>query len=90
MNEAENSSDIYRSMVESILDCAIFMLDVDGRIVNWNTGAEQIEGYRAAEILGRHFSILYTREDARSGKPERELVAAADNGRFRRPRLAPA
>jgi PAS domain S-box-containing protein len=82
MNEAQNSSDIYRSMVESILDCAIFMLDVDGRIVNWNTGAEQIEGYRAAEILGRHFSILYTREDARTGKPERELVAAADNGRF--------
>jgi PAS domain S-box-containing protein len=82
MNDTQESEGLYRSMVESIMDCAIFMLDVDGRIVNWNAGAERIKGYGAAEIVGRHVSLLYPREDARSGKPERELVAAAGNGRF--------
>jgi PAS domain S-box-containing protein len=82
MNHVRNGNEIYQSMVETILDCAIFMLDVEGRVVSWNAGAERIKGYRAAEIIGRHFSVFYPPEDARSGKPERELVAAADRSRF--------
>ena len=77
MNHVRNGNEIYQSMVETVLDCAIFMLDVEGRVVSWNAGAERIKGYRAAEIIGRHFSVFYPPEDARSGKPERELVAAA-------------
>jgi hypothetical protein len=46
------------------------------------TPAERIIGYHAAEITGRHFSVFYPPEDARSGKPERELVAAAGRSRF--------
>jgi PAS domain S-box-containing protein len=58
------------------------MLDQAGNVVSWNTGAEQIKGYRAEEILGRHFSCFYPREDIESEKPERELVSAAKDGRF--------
>ncbi|MGA7658331.1 MAG: PAS domain S-box protein [Methylocella sp.] len=82
MNDVRNGNEIYQSMLETILDCAICMLDVEGRVVSWNAGAERIKGYRAAEIIGRHFSVFYPPEDARSGKPERELVAAADRSRF--------
>ena len=73
---------LYKSMFEAILDCAIFMQAVDGQILNWNSGAVQIYGYRSDEIIGQHFSLLYPREDARSGKPERELAIAIEKGRF--------
>jgi PAS domain-containing protein len=59
MNHVRNGNEIYQSMVETILDCAIFMLDVEGRVGSWNAGAERIKGYRAAEIVGRHFSVFY-------------------------------
>lgn len=59
MINARSGDDTYRSMVESILDCAIFKLDMDGRILNWNAGAERINGCRRQEVLGRHFSILH-------------------------------
>jgi PAS domain S-box-containing protein len=82
MAQLRDGNEIYRLMVERTMDCAIFMLDVDGRITSWNAGAEQIEGYSAAEVLGRHLSFFYPSGDARSGKPERELLAAAAQGRF--------
>jgi PAS domain S-box-containing protein len=82
MNELESDKDIYRTMVASILDVAIFMIDVNGHIVNWNTGAERLTGYQATEIVGQHFSLLYPPVDARGGKPERELATAAKKGRF--------
>jgi hypothetical protein len=70
----------YRLLVESIRDYAIFMLDPDGIVLTWNAGAERIKGYRADEIVGRHFSIFYPPEDA--AKPERELAVAREVGRF--------
>ena len=82
MMEVRKDDDVYRLMVESILDCAIFMLDVDGRVFSWNAGAEKITGYLVTEIIGRHFSVFYPRENAQSGKPERDLLAAATNKRF--------
>lgn len=72
----------FRLLVESVQDYAILMLDVTGRIVTWNIGAERIKGYRSEEILGQHFSRFYTREARESGWPERELELAKTEGRF--------
>jgi len=70
-----------RLLVEAVQDFAIFMLDTDGRIRTWNLGAQRIKGYKAAEIIGRHFSCFYSEEDVRAGKPQRELEIAAREGR---------
>jgi PAS domain S-box-containing protein len=70
-----------RLMIDSVKDYAIFMLDPEGRVASWNSGAERIKGYTSAEILGRHFSVFYTDEDRLAGKPDRELRVAAANGR---------
>jgi PAS domain S-box-containing protein len=72
---------VSQAFVESILDYAIFQLDRSGRIVTWNRGAELIKGWKAHEIIGRHFSIFYPRVDIDAGKPERELEEAIANGR---------
>lgn len=68
-------------LVEAVQDYAIFMLDPEGRVSTWNVGAERIKGYQAAEIIGRHFSCFYTEEDVRTGRPQRNLEAAARDGR---------
>jgi PAS domain S-box-containing protein len=72
----------FRLMVESVKDYAIFMLDADGYVRTWNVGAERIKGYRAEEIVGKHFSIFYPPEVVASGKCEMELQGAAAEGRF--------
>jgi PAS domain S-box-containing protein len=72
----------FRLLVDSVRDYAIFMLSPEGKILSWNLGAERIKGYRAEEIIGQHFSILYTPEDAQSGRPERGLKIAAREGRY--------
>jgi PAS domain S-box-containing protein len=72
----------FRLLVDAVKDYAIFMLDVDGRVVTWNAGAERIKGYTAREIIGRHFSQFYEDEEVRAGKCERELEGAARDGRF--------
>jgi len=76
------SAECYRLLVDAVKDYAIFMLDPTGLVVTWNTGAEHIKGYRAAEAIGKHFSLFYTPEDVASGKPERELEIAAAEGRL--------
>jgi PAS domain S-box-containing protein len=68
--------------VESVKDYAIFMLDRGGHVSSWNAGAERTKGYRAEEIIGRHFSTFYPPEDVASGKCEHELEEAARVGRF--------
>jgi PAS domain S-box-containing protein len=73
---------IHQLMVDSRGDYAIFMLDPNGVVASWNKGAEQIKGYSRDEIVGKHFSVFYSAEDRASGKPERELVIAARDGRF--------
>lgn len=72
----------FRLLVDSVADYAIFMLDSAGHIVNWNTGARQIKGYSAEEIVGRHFSVFYTEQDRASGVPQQALAAASRAGRY--------
>ena len=69
-------------MVDSSGDYAIFMLDSNGYVASWNKGAQQVKGYSREEIVGKHFSVFYPPRDRASGKPERELVVAAREGRF--------
>jgi PAS domain S-box-containing protein len=69
-------------MVESVTDCAIVMLDEEGRVKSWNAGAQRIKGYDAKDIIGRDRSCFYPREDIDAGKPERALLEAASTGRF--------
>jgi len=53
------SDEIFRLLVSSVKDYAIFLLDEDGRVATWNQGAERIKGYKADEIIGQHFSVFY-------------------------------
>jgi PAS domain S-box-containing protein len=76
------SENRFRLMAEAVQDYAIFMLDPEGHVSTWNTGAKRIKGYKAEEIIGRHFSCFYPEEDIRAGKPARELVDAVAQGRF--------
>ena len=69
-------------LVAETRDYAILLLDERGAVVTWNAGAERIKGYRAAEIIGRHFSVFYPSEDVAAGKPARELAVAAAEGRL--------
>ena len=75
------SEERFRLMVSEVKDYAILMLDLNGHIVSWNTGAEQIKGYRTEEIIGQHFSRFYTEEDIERGTPQRILAIAAKEGR---------
>ena len=74
--------DWWRLFVENAVDCGFVILDRSGRIAGWNRGAEQIKGYRADEIVGKHFSRFYLRGDADRGKPRLALERAAAEGRF--------
>jgi len=79
---ARNLGEQFRLLIESVEDYAIFLLDPQGNVASWNPGAERIKGYRAEEIIGRHFSVFYPSEDSERGKPQRELQVAARDGRF--------
>jgi PAS domain S-box-containing protein len=78
----EDTEKRFRLLVEGVTDYAIFMLDPDGHIINWNPGAERTKGYKREEILGRHFSTFYTDEDKRAGIPAKALSVAAQTGKF--------
>jgi PAS domain S-box-containing protein len=73
---------IYQTMVESVRDYAIFLLDASGYIVTWNEGAQRLKGYAADEIIGQHFSVFYPPEAIAVGHPQHELEMATANGRF--------
>jgi PAS domain S-box-containing protein len=72
----------FRLMVESVSDYAIVMLDPEGLVVSWNTGAERIKGFSAEQIVGEHFACFYPDEEVANGKPERDLELAAASGRY--------
>jgi PAS domain S-box-containing protein len=72
----------FRILVESVTDCAIYMLDANGHVASWNTGAQRIKGYSAGEILGQHFSRFYVEHDRRNGAPQRALESALREGKF--------
>ena len=81
MMNPQNTSDLYRRLVESVSDYAIFALDPEGYVSSWNPGAQRIKGYTADEIIGRHFSSFYPPDDVAAGKPAWELEVAAREGR---------
>src|SRR5262249_48249936 len=76
------SEERLRLIVEGVRDYAIFMLDPTGRVATWNAGAERIQGYRAKEIIGSHFSKFYPPADVAAQKPERELEVASLVGKY--------
>jgi PAS domain S-box-containing protein len=76
------NDELFALLVQSVRDYAIFLLDPEGRVITWNEGAQRIKGYKASEIIGRHFSTFYPREVAESGLPAYELKEAARVGRF--------
>jgi len=78
-----NNSDVmYRLLVQSVVDYAIYMLTPDGTVTNWNPGAQRAKGYTPAEIVGKNFALFYSEEDRNNGVPQRGLAIAATNGRF--------
>ena len=76
------SEEQFHIQVEGVQDYAIFSLDTEGNVLNWNAGAERLKGYRADEIIGAHFSCFYPEEERNAGKPEAELKKASAEGRF--------
>lgn len=78
----KKSEQQFRLLVEGVTDYAIYMLDPQGRISSWNSGARRIKGYTPEEIIGQHFSQFYTPEDRVAGAPQHALETAAQQGRF--------
>jgi PAS domain S-box-containing protein len=79
--QTDDMQERYRQTINAVSDYEIIMLDLQGKVLTWNTGAEQLKGYRAEEVIGSHFSRFYTPEDVRAGQPERELQTATAHGR---------
>ncbi|WP_415756227.1 hybrid sensor histidine kinase/response regulator [Pseudomonas sp. LT1P18] len=78
----KQSEQQFRLLVQSVTDYAIYMLTPDGRVTNWNPGAQRIKGYLPEEVIGKHFSMFYTPEDREAGEPQRTLDIAVREGRF--------
>jgi PAS domain S-box-containing protein len=76
------SEEQFRLLVQGVTDYAIFMLDPTGHVTSWNSGAQRMKGYAAAEIIGQHFSRFYTDEDRAADVPLRALQTAERDGRF--------
>ncbi len=72
----------FRLLVQGVTDYSIFMLDTEGRVANWNAGAQRIKGYTPDEIIGEHFSRFYLPEDLEAGVPHRALETAREKGRY--------
>lgn len=75
------SEERFRWLVDAVQDYAIFMLDTEGHITSWNTGAARIKGWGVSEIIGKHFSLFYPEADLQKDKPRRHLEIAARDGR---------
>ena len=76
------SQEEFRLLVQGVTDYAIYLLDQEGKVSNWNLGAQRIKGYLPAEIIGSHFSRFYTEEDKAAGAPQKALDTVAKVGRF--------
>jgi PAS domain S-box-containing protein len=77
-----NVEDWLQLLVEAVVDYGIFVLDPQGYVISWNTGAEKLKGYTRDEIVGQHFSVFYPREAVATGWPDEELRRARKLGRF--------
>ncbi len=80
--ELARSERQFRLLVASVVDYALFMLNPEGVVTNWNAGAERIKGYAADEIIGKHFSVFYTEQDRADDRPAIALRTAATEGRY--------
>ena len=80
--ELRASEERFRTLVEGVKDYAIVMLDTNGRVTSWNSGAQWLHGYRSEEVIGRHLSLFYLPEEADLGRPDVALQTAAAEGRF--------
>ena len=69
-------------LIDAVVDYAIYMIDLDGRVLSWNSGAARLKGYSPAEIIGQPFSRFYTAEDQQAGVPQKALSVAQAHGRF--------
>src|SRR6266576_6572190 len=79
----QDTAEQFHILVDSVEEYAIYLLDPNGDIITWNTGAEKIKGYSAKEIVGKHFTCFYTADDVAAGKPQRNLLEAARRGHVR-------
>ena len=70
----DDSAELYRLLVATVRDYAIFALDASGHVLTWNAGAKHLKGYEASEIIGRQFSVFYPPEDVEAGKPRDTLA----------------
>jgi PAS domain S-box-containing protein len=77
----EESERQFRLLVNGVVDYAIFMLNPDGRVANWNAGAQHLKGYSSQEIVGQNFSRFYTEEDRAAGLPQKLLSIARTSGK---------
>jgi len=75
-------AETFQQLVDAVTDYAIYMLDPEGRVVTWNSGAERFKGYTADEIIGEHFSRFFSPEDRDLRLPQHALETAASEGRF--------
>jgi PAS domain S-box-containing protein len=78
----KQSQEQFRLLVRGVTDYAIYKLNSEGIITNWNLGAQRIKGYEPEEVIGAHFSKFYTAEDREAGEPQRALETVAKTGRF--------
>jgi PAS domain S-box-containing protein len=79
--EFKNAKRHFQIFVDGVADYALFVLDTSGHISSWNSSAQRIVGYKAEEIIGKHFGILYRPDERRAGEPNRALELAIRNGR---------
>jgi len=78
-----DTAEQFHILVDSVEEYAIYMLDPNGNVVTWNTGAQKIKGYTAEEIVGKNFACFYTAEDVAADKPQSNLREAARRGHIR-------
>jgi PAS domain S-box-containing protein len=71
----------FQILIEGVVDYAIFVVDTAGRVASWNSAAQQIIGYAADEIIGKHFGIFYRPDERRAGEPNRALELAIQRGK---------
>ena len=81
-SDSVDITDAYLRLIESLTDCSMLLVDLNGHVLTWNRGAEMLVGYTAEEIIGEHISRFYTPEAVAVGHPDRELHLAALTGRY--------
>lgn len=80
--QASTNSRHLQLLIDAVIDYAIYMIDLEGRVLTWNSGASRLKGYSAKEIIGQSFTNFYTPEDKAAGFPQKALKIATTEGRF--------